>query len=130
MSHFPALISIKWFKLLQEHNIETTVCKSMSLNLISGKSKRQTIEGAGGIGQIYPRNASPPSMCPRVGPCYFSHTYPFNLFLSKTAYRRNQPSLNPPKITHQLHILHYNGNKFCSTVFVCLQLYEHIGFKN
>lgn len=100
----------------------------MSFNLTSGKSKRQTIEGVGGIGQIYPRDASPPSMCTRVGPCYF--LLPFNPFLSNTVYRKKvKPLSNPLKITHQLHILHYNGNKFCSTVFVCLQLYEHISSK-
>lgn len=102
----------------------------MSLNLISGKSKRQTIEGVGGIGQIYPRNASPPSMCPRVGACYISHTYPFNPFLSNTVYRKKEKNLH-----HILLRLNINftfciiTEQFCSTVFVCLQLYEHISSK-
>lgn len=78
----------------------------MSLNLISGKSKRQTTEGVGGIGQIYPRDASPPSLCPGVGPRYF--LLPFNPFLNNR--KKVKPLSNPLKITHELHILHYNGN--------------------
>lgn len=94
----------------------------MSFNLISGKSKRQTVEGVGGIGQIHPRNASPSSMCPGVGPCYFSYTLPFNPFLSNTVYRKKEKNLH-----HILIKLHINFI-FCiitETNFVQRSLYVY-----